>query len=77
MKMVHLLMKITKKNQKKFLYPHHINGVIIVDAYAVKYMHGLKEQYFLNEHILMVEGVVLSEEDVQEKSIDVLHILLK
>ena len=74
--MVHLLMKIMKKNQRKFLYQHHINGVIIVDAYAVKYMHGLKEQYFLNAHILMVEGVVLSVEDVQEKPIGVLHILL-
>ena len=77
MKMVLLPMKIMKKEQKRSLYQHLINGVIIVDAYAVKYMHGLKEQYFLNAHILMEEGVVLSEEDVQEKSIDVLHILLK
>ena len=36
-----LSMKIMKKKQKRFLYQHLINDVIIIDAYAIKYVLGL------------------------------------
>ena len=72
MKMVLLPMTIMKKEQKRSLYQNLINGVIIVDAYVVKYVLGLKEQYSHNVHILMVEDLAQSaQEGVEEKIIGV------
>ena len=34
-------MKIMKKKQKRFLYQYLFNDVIIIDAYAIKYVLGL------------------------------------
>lgn len=66
MKMALLTMKITKKKQKRFLY-QHINGVIIVDAYVVKYVLGRKEQYSHNAHILMAEDLAQNTQDSVER----------
>lgn len=60
------------------LCQNHINSVIIVYVYAIKYVLGLKERYFLNVHILMMEGAAQSvQEIVQEKLIDIALILSK
>jgi len=75
--MAHLHMKIMKGKQRKFLYQNHINGVIIVDVYVVKYVHGLKEHHFLNIHFLMVEEAVQDIKDVLEKLIGIVLILPK
>lgn len=36
-----LSMKIMKKKQKRLLYQHLFNDVIIIDAYVIKYVLGL------------------------------------
>jgi hypothetical protein len=55
MEMESLHMNAKKKEQGMFHSRMHINIVVIVDAFAAKYVFGLMKKNYLNAYILMIE----------------------